>query len=51
VAITRARRAWIGVGNSATLSVDKSFADLFERVATVGELDSVWVEPWSAVLD
>lgn len=51
VAITRARRAWIGVGDSATLSVDKSFADLFARVVRVGELDSVWVEPWSAVLD
>lgn len=51
VAITRARRAWIGVGNTATLSVDASFADLFERVTAVGVLDSVWVEPWSAVLD
>lgn len=50
VAITRARRAWVGVGDSATLSSSALFSDLLERVAAVGAHDSVWVPPWDEAL-
>lgn len=51
VAITRARRAWIGVGDTATLTSDLAFRDLFERLAEAGAIQSVWEEPWSRVLE
>ncbi len=51
VALTRARRAWVGIGDSATLGAHPRFAALFDRLAASGELASVWEPPWSESLD
>lgn len=51
VAITRARRAFIGVGDLSTLASDPSFDDLGERLAALDALQSVWSEPWSELLE
>lgn len=51
VALTRARRCLIGIGDSATLGGDRRFAALFEHLATTGALTSVWEPPWSEALE
>ncbi|MFK7929358.1 MAG: AAA domain-containing protein [Myxococcota bacterium] len=48
VAITRARRLWIGIGDSATLAGDPAFSQLFEVLESQDSMQSVWEPPWSA---
>ncbi len=42
VSLTRARRAWLGVGDSATLSNAPGFVEALDAIDAVGGLDSVW---------
>lgn len=44
VAVSRARLAWIGVGDASTLAQDPSFAELFDRLGP--GLASVWQTPY-----
>lgn len=46
VALTRARRSIVGIGDLATLANDAMFAALGEQLADMGTLDSVWSAPW-----
>lgn len=50
VALSRARRLLIAVGDSATLASHPRFADLFDHLAERGELSSVFEPPWDTVL-
>jgi superfamily I DNA and/or RNA helicase len=45
VALTRARRKLVVVGDSATLAVDPFYTRLFEYFETVGAYHTVWEEP------
>lgn len=51
VAITRARRLLVCVGDSATLSTAQRFAELLGHLESTGAVQSVWEPPWSAILD
>jgi superfamily I DNA and/or RNA helicase len=48
VALTRARRALVLVGDGATLAHAPIFADLLGRIDAVGGLQSAWSERWSS---
>jgi ATP-dependent RNA/DNA helicase IGHMBP2 len=50
VALTRARRALLIVGDSATLAGDRRFTALLDHLANTGALASVWEPPWSELL-
>jgi hypothetical protein len=50
VALTRARRAWVGIGDTATLTIDDRFAHVLERVEEQDALTSVWEPPWCDLL-
>ena len=47
VAMTRARRLLLIVGDSATLSSDPFYQRLFEYVEQIGAYRTVWEENWS----
>lgn len=47
VALSRARRLWVGVGDTATLGADPAFGAALDVLATQGSLESVWEPPWS----
>jgi superfamily I DNA and/or RNA helicase len=51
VAVTRARRQLVCVGDSATLAAVPAFASLMDRIAQRGApaWQSVWEPPWDAV--
>ena len=51
VALTRARRLLVCVGDSATLSSSARFASVLEAFQTAGAWESVFEEPWSDSLD
>ena len=51
VALTRARRCLVVIGDSATLGGDRRFAALGDHLAGTGALASVWEPPWSEALD
>lgn len=46
VALTRARRAHVGIGDAATLGGNPRFAATFEHFATQEAWRSVWESPW-----
>lgn len=46
VALTRARRAWVGVGDSATLAMFPPIAAVIDLVSAAGGLESVFEERW-----
>lgn len=50
VALTRGRRLWLGIGDSATLGGAVPFAPVLDRLGELGAWASVWSEPWAAVL-
>ena len=50
VAITRARRAWVGIGDSATLMGSPAMAAMLSAVEESGALTSAWEEPWAECL-
>lgn len=52
VAITRARRLLLMVGDTATLGRNSDFAELLDNVAQLddAELHSIWQPPWDAAL-
>lgn len=50
VAVSRARRKLVLVGDSATLSVAPEFADLLERAQLLDAYATVWEPPWDAVV-
>lgn len=51
VAVTRARRLLVCIGNAATLAHHRRFEALTEAFSTAGAFSSVWEEPWSAALE
>ena len=50
VAASRARRLWIGVGDSATLGASPDFEALFEALQAAEAWATVWEPPWSEAL-
>lgn len=46
VALTRARRAWVGVGDSATLALYPPIAGVLDLVAAAGGLRSAFEDAW-----
>lgn len=50
VALSRARRLLVCIGDSATLGADPAFADLLDRLEGQGAVQSVWEPPWSDAL-
>ncbi|MED5372418.1 MAG: AAA domain-containing protein [Myxococcota bacterium] len=46
VALTRAKRLFAGVGDSATLSNHPRFAQLVDQMIELDALDTIWSEPW-----
>jgi ATP-dependent RNA/DNA helicase IGHMBP2 len=46
VALTRARRLWLGVGDSGTLERARAFAPVLERLEATGGWRTVWEPPW-----
>ncbi|TNE87159.1 MAG: hypothetical protein EP330_19520 [Deltaproteobacteria bacterium] len=50
VAITRARRCLVCIGDLGTLSAHPMFDDLGERAAALDAVVSVWSPPWDVVL-
>lgn len=49
VALTRARRHLLCIGDSSTLAASPRYAALFEHLESVGALASVWDDPWVSV--
>ena len=45
VSLTRARRLWIGIGDTALLSGNKRFSDIFAELEAQEALVSIWDEP------
>lgn len=50
VALTRARRLLVGIGDSATLGRHPRFAELLDHLDSTGSMSSVWEPPWSEAL-
>ena len=50
VGLTRARRLFVGIGDTATLAADQRFAELFDDLADLEALASVWEPPWDTLL-
>jgi superfamily I DNA and/or RNA helicase len=44
VALTRARRKLIVIGDSATLGIDEFYREFFEYVESLGSYQTVWEE-------
>jgi ATP-dependent RNA/DNA helicase IGHMBP2 len=51
VALSRARRLHVSIGDSATLCSAPRFADLLDVFGAQDAIDTVWSPPWSAALD
>jgi superfamily I DNA and/or RNA helicase len=51
VALSRARRFVLAVGDSATLAAHRRFAEVFDQLAESEGLVSVFEPPWDAALD
>lgn len=51
VALTRARRLVVCIGDSGTLAWDSTFAEVLETLEGQGAVQSVWEEPWSEVVE
>jgi ATP-dependent RNA/DNA helicase IGHMBP2 len=51
VALTRARRAWCGIGDASVLACSPAFAAVFEELTASGAWQSVWDAPWSELID
>lgn len=50
VAATRGRRAWVGIGDSATLSRYGRYEELLTILEEAGAVHTVWEEPWIEAL-
>ena len=50
VALTRARRFWLGVGDSTTLERARPFAPVLDELGGSGAWRTVWEEPWDEVV-
>jgi hypothetical protein len=50
VALTRARRQLVLIGDAATLSAHRRYADLYAALEARGAVRSVWEPPWSEAL-
>lgn len=50
VAVTRARRQLILIGDSATLTVHPRFRDILDQLTERGAVRSVWEEPWAGAM-
>lgn len=51
VALSRARRLLVCVGDSTTLGVDHAFAATIDAMQAAGALATVWEPPWDAASD
>ena len=51
VALTRARRLWLGCGDAGTLERARPFAPVLDRLGAIGAWRTVWEPPWDAALD
>ena len=51
VAVTRARRFLLCVGDSATLSTSRDFARVMDRFQVLEAWATVWEDPWAVTLD
>lgn len=50
VAVTRARRQLVLIGDSATLTASPRFRAMLDHLSERGAVQSVWEEPWSAAV-